>query len=206
MGFLVVMMGGSKAAHVTMILVAIAAIARNFYIKAHLGGFGMKYLLVPVMFIILLFSFDWIYTNVSVFIEQAIYSYDKRDSWITADRFAPAGQMFRDGFSLFGKGPLTYYNPITKTWLYNAGLSTIYSLYIDIGTIGLLIYFAYYARLLWTHTRSLFLVAVLGSVLLCYSMFSLTLTDLAFVFVLNFVLKIYQYSEICPPPKKTALQ
>jgi hypothetical protein len=90
--------------------------------------------------------------------------------------------------NFFGSGALTYYNPITKEWLYNSGFSTFYSLYIDFGVPGLIFYYLYQILLIAKLTRNYIEFTIFLCVLIMFTTFNFALTDLAFTFSFNVAL------------------
>ncbi|HET7306609.1 MAG TPA: hypothetical protein VFK24_02175 [Gammaproteobacteria bacterium] len=134
-----------------------------------------------------LYNFDYI---VAPFIHSLSTAFSTRYEYATADRLAPLGQMLSQDISFIGHGALTYYNPITKTWLYNAGFSTLYSLYIDAGLVAVMLYAIYYVKRISNFSAGLYFSVLIGICLTAYSMFNFTLSDLAFVFTLNFILQL----------------
>lgn len=191
LGIVVIYLGGSKAAQGTVLVILTLVVIRHLYIKLGLSRTGIAYAAIAALILGGLIFHQAISTILTDFAAYTARLYEARHAWVSAARLAPIGQIFVEGINLVGNGPLTYYNPITKTWLYDAGFSTFYSLYIDVGLVGLLLYFAYYVHLLWRHTRRLYLALIFLIVVMSFSAFNLTLSDLAFVFVLNFVVSLH---------------
>lgn len=192
----IVLLGYSKAAQSVVLLIIFLLIAHESYKKFNLNKAGLKYLLY-IFFLLLFLLWCYFYMEVLMkdFINHTIYLYQKRDSWVMAERLSPVGHFFYEELKLIGDGPLTYYNPNTKEWLYNAGFSTFYSLYLDLGLIGLLFYLAYYVKLIAGYTFNFFLSFIIFLVLTMYSQFNLTLSDIAFAFTLNFILVLFFNSK-----------
>jgi hypothetical protein len=107
--------------------------------------------------------------------------YDYRLGGDRADRFAPLGEILNSPPSFFGMGALTYYNPITKEWYYNAGFSLFYSLYFDYGLWGLALALWYFLSLTIELGGKSMRSATLFGIFLVFFMFSPTITDLAFL-------------------------
>lgn len=188
MGLGVVFLGNSKAAQITILIVILISVTHLIFKKVNFykNGFGCLIgffiLTVPVIF----------YTNIHNvlfdFIENAKYDFYRKDEWITAPRFAPIGEIFQSGLSWLGKGPLSYYNPIDKEWLYNSGFSTFYILYFDYGLLGFLFYFGYQTFLIVKFGTDIVSKFILFIIFLSYMNFNFALTDISFVFMFNFVL------------------
>lgn len=188
MGIAVIFLGNSKAAQF-VVLGLLAIIWLNFFFqKTRLYKYGFGFLIGVLVIFLGLVSYTSLSSYVFDFIQQAQYDYDRRDEWITAPRFAPIGEIFQLGVSWLGQGPLTYYNPINKTWLYNSGFSTIYVLYFDYGLLGFILYFSYQSFLIMKIGVNFVIKLFMFIVLLTYINFNFALTDISFIFIFNFVL------------------
>lgn len=184
----VVFLGNSKAAQACILLLVAILATHAFSRLTRLNRSGLTLLLAIVGILAVFLTYSMWSEQLSAFIQQSQDDYSRREEWITASRFAPIGQIFSQGLDMFGQGPLTYYNPLTKAWLYNAGFSTLYALYIDFGLTGFLLYFSYQLYLIFRFTdgwadRACFLI-----VFSSFTAFNLALTDISFVFALNFTL------------------
>jgi len=184
----VVFLGNSKAAQGSILTLILLF---TLYAAAHSArltksGFGLLAVLAVMVYAALSFSL-WS-DHVTVFFQQAQDDYFRRDQWETASRFAPLGQIISQGIDIFGQGPLTYYNPIEKTWLYNSGFSTLYTLYIDFGLLGFSLYFLYQSSLIFKFAKSIRERLAFFLVLASFSSFNFALSDLSFVFFFNFAL------------------
>jgi hypothetical protein len=185
---LIVFLLNSDTSKASILFVVILSAIYSLHASLRVGRVAFNALLVLAVisfFLIALNSFSGVFTD---FFTQARGDYYHRDSWMYASRFSPLGQMFADGVDFLGGGALTYYNPITKEWLYNAGFSTFYSLYIDFGIPGLALYYAYQIVLVLRLTRNYLESAIFLCVLLLFSFFNFALTDLAFTFSFNLAL------------------
>ena len=58
-------------------------------------------------------------------------------------------------FSFFGDGLLTYYNPINKEWLFNAGFNTYLTILVDIGIAGILWVATFLTLFIYTATKKM---------------------------------------------------
>lgn len=193
----IIFLGNSKASQAIVVLVLSGVLFYYIHINSIMKNIGFQYLYY-VFFIFIIF-FWFLFFSESVikeFIDHTMYLYQKRDSWIMAERLAPVGQIFYEDIKYFGDGPLTYYNPIEKKWLYNAGFSTIYSLYIDLGLLGIILYSIYYIKLIGSYTKNLILTSIFLIVWIAFSQFNLTLSDIAFAFLLNFILVMLYYVNL----------
>lgn len=112
--------------------------------------------------------------------------YDFRYGDNRAQRLAPLGEIFYSPISWAGKGALTYYNPITKEWLYNAGFSLIYMFYFDYGTIGLFLVLTYFLTLTLECAGLSLRSMTLFFVFFVFCAFSPAITDLAFIIAYTF--------------------
>jgi len=137
----------------------------------------------------LLFMFDY-------FSDFVLSAFDARYRHETANRFAPIGDMLYGNITFFGLGPLTYHNPIRDSWIYYSGHSLIYSLYYDLGLIGLLLvsiillYFINYSR------ASFFYKLIYSATILLYSLFNFFLSDLSIAFILFFYMYIQRIYSV----------
>lgn len=188
MSLAIIFMGNSNTAKIAIVFLLVLAFVYDAYGRLRVGRYAFNILaLVGIVSIsALLYSpLSGLLTEFSV---QATKDYYHRDSWETASRFSPMGEMFANGINFLGQGALTYYNPLTKRWLYNAGFSTIYSLYLDFGLAGMLFYFTYQIMILVKFTRNYLEMAIFLGVFVFFISFNFALTDLAFVFSFNAVL------------------
>lgn len=97
-----------------------------------------------------------------------------------AARLAPLGYLLYENFIFFGNGPLYYYNPISKDWLFNSGFSVLYSLYLDYGLVGLFLIYAFYLSLIFYCLGFSYLSMLYCSGLFLFTMFNFSLTDFSF--------------------------
>ena len=130
------------------------------------------------------------YNGFLAFRSLAASEYATRSNWISAGRFAPWGQFFDENalHLLFGHGALSYYNPLSKEWLYNSGFSTVYSLSIDFGLVALLAYAAYQVRVILAVSPYRLFAYFLIAVWVAFMAFNDVLPNVAFIFELNFTL------------------
>jgi hypothetical protein len=139
----------------------------------------------------------WLYFDVQVyidiFLEQGLAGFDRRDINVLVSRFTPLGHLFYEDVKVVGDGALTYYNPNTKDWLYNAGFSTLYSLYLDVGLIGLSLF---YFQRVNQDTSSTYFTLLYAICFFAYSMFNFVLSDLAYFTVLSFLLRAQRESIV----------
>lgn len=186
---LIIFLGNSNASKIAVLLIcALLLIGGAYRSLSAKGRHGFNILafatVTPILIILYSLTSSWIVE----FFVQAADGYYRREAWETASRFSPIGQIFTEGVNMFGYGALTYYNPITKEWLYNAGFSTIYSLYLDFGLVGILLYLYYQLFLMVRFTYNYIQFFAFFCVLAFFMVFNFALTDLAFVFAFNAVL------------------
>ena len=185
----IIFLGNSKAAQAIIIFIFLALCLNLLYKKNKLGKVGFNYIFYSISFFAFIFWAYYFSGNIwDDFVSSTIESYSRRDAWVSADRLAPLGQFFYEELNVVGNGPLTYYNPNTKSWLYNSGFSTLYSLYIDLGLVGLVVYFIYYIKLILKYSSSFFVFFVFFIIFFIFTQFNLTLSDIAFAFAFNFIL------------------
>lgn len=201
---LIIFLGNSNAAKATIILLFIPLIAYNLYRGLNASRYGFNAMLALAVTFVALIMYNPLSRILAEFFSQASNDYYSRGTWETAARFSPLGQMITDGISLFGQGALTYYNPITKAWLYNAGFSTIYGLYIDFGLAGLSIYCLYQLILIFRFTRNYLEFMMFVCVAASFMALNFALTDVAFVFSFNGVLYLNYLRGKSKPPQSQA--
>ena len=196
MALLIVFLGNSKAAQIaiTGVLALMILNALSSSVKLNRHGFGVLALAATIA-VALLSASTWS-DQAAAFIQQSQDDFFRRDEWETASRFAPIGQIFSSGVDLFGNGPLTYYNPITKAWLYNAGFSTLYPLYIDYGLAGFILYFGYQLGLIAKYSSGILERLSFMLVLTSFTAFNFALTDISFIFFFNFALMLVHQRRI----------
>lgn len=187
-----IFLGGSKAAQSVIGFVFLLLWLNDLYNFLRMKKYGFNYLIVVSSSIVLTCLAVAFGANFyKSFYDYTVNAYHSRHSWYSADRLAPFGQFFSEKVNLWGNGQLTYYNPMTQEWLYDSGFSTYYSLYIDLGLVGLIFYLVYYTSRIYSSTRNFFIFSLILLVLMVYSAFSFTLSDLSFVFVFNYMLYLY---------------
>jgi hypothetical protein len=188
LSFAIIFLGNSNTAKFAILLILVLLLVYDLYMRLHIGRYVMNILITLGAVFVVSIMYSLLSGSLTDFVTQATNDYYRRESWVTATRFSPFGQIFAEGINFFGRGPLTYYNPITKEWLYNAGLSTLYSLYIDFGAVGLFIYYLYQCVLIARSTRNYLEFMIFACVLVLFSIFNFALTDITFVFSFNAVL------------------
>lgn len=200
LGVGIIFFGGSKAAQ-AIIGFILAVLWFNFiYMELKMRKYGFNYLILMLSFAcVCCFIYFFGIDLGKQFYEYTIDAYNSRFSWYSADRLAVFGQFFSEDIKIIGDGQLTYYNPMTQEWLYDSGFSSYYSLYIDLGVIGLIFYFIYYILRIYLAAKNFFIFLLFLLILMVYSAFSFALSDLAFVFVLNYTL--FLYSIYCKDKK-----
>jgi hypothetical protein len=142
LGAVVIYLTNSKALQAIYLLMPFFVLGEYFYIRFN------KYMVTILMaFVILLmlivfqFNVSFIVEKINVFIDliyEGFFSikYGEEGSRLSVFGFVLTGQ-----FSNFGLGLLTYYNPLSKLWLFNAGFSTFYLLLLDTGLVFTVIFY-----------------------------------------------------------------
>lgn len=193
----VIFLGNSKTAQIVLLLILLIIFLKLILNESKGHKLGFKLLILLSILFLIFFTYSMWSDLINSFIQEARYDYQRKDEWVTAPRFAPLGEIFERGITLFGNGPLTYYNPIDKTWLYNSGFSTIYILYFDYGLLGLFLYLFYQIYLIVKFGINFSAKLLLGIVLISYINFNFVLTDIGFIFMFNFALLfMYRYDRI----------
>lgn len=193
----VIATGNSSAAKLTVVLLLLLLYGNSIYKRLGFGRHGFNILILFVVTCTIFAMYGSLLELTTNFLVRAVEDYDHREAWETASRFAPLGQIYAERINLIGRGALTYYNPITKQWLYNSGFSTLYSLYLDFGLIGALIYYAYQVNLIFKFTTSVAEFTSFLIVLASFSLFNFALTDVAFVFSFNAILYLnHRYKKL----------
>lgn len=186
----IVFMTNSNTSQFSFIFVSFCLLSYLIYIRLD----NLKYLanifLIISISVLLYICHDLFFAWYDDFLRQATVDYYHRHMGEDASRFSPLGQIFSEGLSLFGSGALTYYNPITKEWLYNSGFGTFYCLYVDFGLFGFLLYFIYQIFVVFRLTKNYIEFVIFASVFIFFMFFNFALTDLAFLFSFNFLLNL----------------
>jgi hypothetical protein len=185
LAYSIVFLGNSNAAMVALTVVTVILLLEAIYRNLRGGKVLFNIIACGALLILGYVSFTLLYGFFDTFIFQASREYYRADSAEMVSRFAPLGQMFSENINFFGNGALTYYNPITKRWLYNAGFSTIYSLYIDFGAVGLMLYFIYQLSVILKFSRSYLIVLAQAVIFGSFAQFNFALSDVTFVFFFN---------------------
>lgn len=188
----IIFLGHSKAMQGTYTILMLPILCVNFYHQTRLKKYRSTLVLLGWLFAIVTLALvaRTIYDGWTQFRSIALSNYSTRHDWVAATRLAPWGELFQSDLVhlLFGNGALTYYNPITKEWLYNAGFSTIYSLSIDFGLVGLLGYMVYQVKLIFSVSPYRTFAIFLCVVWLAFVSFNDVLPNVAFIFALNFAM------------------
>lgn len=118
---------------------------------------------------------------------QAFYSvlddaYNTRFIGDAAHRLAPLGELLFGDLKLLGGGYLTYFDPVSKEWLYYSGFSLLYSIYIDCGIFAVLALYLFVFFFVWSRLGDKYCAIILFFCFFVFSFFNFSLTDLAAVF------------------------
>lgn len=194
LGVAVIFLGNSKTAQFVVVGLLVILWLNLMFEKLKLYKYGFGILISILVLFFTLMSYSIWSGFIDGFIQQAQYDYNRRDEWVMASRFAPLGETFSKGLQWIGYGPLTYYNPIEKSWLYNSGFSTLYVLYFDYGLVGFILYFFYQFFLILKFGVNSVVKIILFFILLSYMNFNFSLTDISFIFMFNFVL-LFLYKQ-----------
>lgn len=97
-------------------------------------------------------------------------------------RLAPIGELLFADVRLFGDGFLTYFDPISKEWLYYSGFSLLYATYIDGGIFTVIIFYVFVFLFTLNKVRDKRFALILFSVFFVFSLFNFSFTDLAAIF------------------------
>ncbi|MNF46550.1 hypothetical protein D3C85_377270 [compost metagenome] len=120
------------------------------------------------------------------------YAFFSKDKFEEAHRLAPVGELLYGDIKYFGDGLLTYYNPIEKIWHYYSGFSLFYSLYFDAGIIAIPIFILWVVRFIFSKVKDFFYSCLYATVIIVYSFFNFTLTDMSLLFSLSLFLSMHQ--------------
>lgn len=186
----IVFMTNSDTSKVSFVFVSFCLFSYLLYIRLGVLKYLANGFLVLSISVLLYIGYESFFALSDNFLRQAAVDYYRMHPGGDASRFSPLGQIFSEGLSLFGNGALTYYNPITKEWLYNSGFGTFYCLYIDFGLIGFSLYFIYQIILIIILTKNYIEAIIFSSIFIFFMFFNFALTDLAFTFSFNFFLNL----------------
>jgi len=180
LSFLVVMLANAKAFQQLFPLLVFWAVICQVGLKGRHASVGL--LLGSLLGIIFVLAAASTIAEQWAVLSEYLYDvYDFRYGDNKAQRLAPLGEILNTPFSLFGKGALTYYNPISKQWLYNSGFSLVYNFYIDYGAVGLSLVLTYFFLLTLEFGGLSVRSLSLYSVFIIFCMFSPAITDIAFI-------------------------
>ena len=147
LSFIVLLNANSKAFYMLFFLLPLIYMVRNVNIKT------ASILLAVTVPVLLPYVINIPY--VSEFYWGVIDSYDRIDSRDSAHRFIIIAFVQFLDFSFFGDGLLTYYNPINKEWLFNAGFNTYLTILVDIGIAGILWVATFLTLFIYTATKKM---------------------------------------------------
>lgn len=184
----VVYLGNSSAFHVVATFISIALIVQEVR-----GRFKISYIVfyaiaAALLLVLCGFFAEQFTSKIPEIIDKIYYGYDNRFYGESADRFAPLVGVLSGDAGFFGNGLLHYYDPRSKEWLYNSGLSTYYSLYYDagLGAVALFVLHFIYKILTLKHEIHTKMLIALSFFVYCF--FNFALTDLAYILLLNIIL------------------
>lgn len=196
----IIFLGHSDAMQGTYAVLLLPVLVSYFYRRTALRRYRRVLILLGLLagLATLAIASRSAYDDFLAFRSMATSEYTLRSNWITAGRFAPLGQLFDENIThlLLGHGALTYYNPLSKEWLYNSGFSTIYSLSVDFGLVALLGYVAYQVRVFFAVSPDRLFAYFLLAVWISFMAFNDALSNVAFIFELNFTLSFVS-SYLC---------
>lgn len=188
----IIALGHSKAMQGVFVFAVAPLIIYTVYKRTKLSRYRRVFVSIALILTAVMLIYFWqiLTGEMNDFRTYAENQYAARDSWITAGRLAPWGQLFLDKghVFLFGHGALTYYNPMTKQWLYNAGFSTFYGLYIDFGVVGISLYVGYQVITIIRFSRNLATRCFLLMSWVGFAAFNDALSNIEFMFALNFAM------------------
>lgn len=153
----------------------------------------IKFLIILViLFIGALFFSDNIFYEVNMFFDKLYEDYTGVRVGGVGSRWAPIGFLIHDSFNFFGNGPLTYYNPNSKEWLFNSGLSLNYSLFFDYGIFGLVLFYCVVFVFLMKSSLRGEIFGLMFIIVFVFSNFNFSLTDISFWIPFGFVLGAFR--------------
>lgn len=178
---------------------AIVMIPSVFFYSGFLQGrfaIGKRILVFMVLMIALALLMPMIvdmFNELLGVFQDAYYSRYKSD---TAGRLAPVGEAIYSDFYWVGKGLLSYYNPLSKNWDYYSGFSLVYTFYLDCGFIGLVLITYFFMAFTIENIKDNFYRVAYFCCIVCFSTFTLIITDLSFLFALSFFYFIHKKESI----------
>ncbi|MND85597.1 hypothetical protein D3C76_718880 [compost metagenome] len=187
----VISLTNSKASHGLAIIIIPAILFYSIFLQGRfaLGKKTLVLMLAAIALALLAPTLIDMTNELFDVFQDAYYSRYKHEE---ASRFAPIGEAIHSDIYWLGKGLLTYYNPLNKNWDYYSGFSLVYSFYLDCGLIGLLLILYFIASFTFENIKNNFYRFAYLSCLICFSTFSLILTDLALLFSLSFFYFIHK--------------
>lgn len=190
----VIFLGGSKAMQGASLILLPAALAVHAYQHTSARRYKQIIIATGILGALAAVPVVWsiVHEAVFQFAGTAAVEYARRDDFSTAGRFAPFGQLLHEGVMplLFGHGALTYYNPISKEWLYNSGFSTFNALSIDFGLVSIATFVIYEIRKITNITPSASIRLLFIGVWISFVVFNDILSNVEFIFAFNFSLAL----------------
>lgn len=172
----------SKASQAAAIAIFLFLNWHELVLSKKLGGV-VTFLVGAACSAVLLIAYLYLYKEfgdgVLAELERA---YETRFAHETANRFAVIGEALFGEPNLIGRGLLTYHNPIEKSWLYYSGHSLFYSLFIDLGIVGTIVFISGVCVFTIKSIQSTPFVFIFIFVFLIFSFFNFSLSDISFLF------------------------
>lgn len=193
LAWVVVLSCNSKAAqlYLAMVSPALVGVALCEYFSVRRVVIVVTGLLA--LAILLVLGLELFSTNIDVFLEKVRRGYAYRYHGHQAHRLAPMWEMLQGGnVPWHGLGLLTYYNPLSKEWLYDAGLSMYYSLYMDLGIVGLLFLGVYFVLMVFRFVNNVLYAAMYLGALLAFTAFNFAISDIGFFLVFFYLLLLHE--------------
>ncbi|MFK3680394.1 hypothetical protein [Pseudomonas sp. NPDC088890] len=195
LGSVVVFMTNSKAMQLLHVMVVISVSACHALSRDSVKKVSVYLCLVLSVICVFLFFHAEILSIYQNFLDMLQYAYDKRLAGSAAHRLAPVGELLFGELSFFGNGFLTYFNPLSKEWLYYSGFSLLYSLYLDCGLVGVLLVNLWFLWFIVKNSKSISVALITYGAFFAFSLFNFTLTDLSVLFSMFLLLLLLRDEE-----------
>jgi hypothetical protein len=194
LGLVVVFLTNSKAMQAVYLLYPIFLIFENFRLnqnRVRFNGFVI-YMFILIVFLVSAYS-NFLIEPLNYLMDLIYDGYFRIKYGAEGSRLSGLGFIFTGNFEYTGFGLLTYYNPISKEWLFNAGFSSFYLMLLDLGVIYLVLFYILSAFVIIAADCKSFISYYLYIVFFVFSLFGLVFTT--GVVIMSILLCVYSLRQ-----------
>jgi hypothetical protein len=189
-----VFLTNSKAMQAVYLLYPIFLIFENFRLnqnRVRFNGFVI-YMFILIVFLVSAYS-NFLIEPLNYLMDLIYDGYFRIKYGAEGSRLSGLGFIFTGNFEYTGFGLLTYYNPISKEWLFNAGFSSFYLMLLDLGVIYLVLFYILSAFVIIAADCKSFISYYLYIVFFVFSLFGLVFTT--GVVIMSILLCVYSLRQ-----------